>query len=129
MLYFPASHWIADAANPRLVEAQRSTPIFVETDPATCSVQFDPLGTAKFVSACDIAKSTLVTKGISLLTRRSADGRTYVVVGTERVPIAGGEGLSGADAEGAESEDRATRSAPSCRRPAIPRRPTRRRPT
>jgi MFS family permease len=97
VLYFPASHWIAAAANPRLVEAQRSTPIFVETNPATCSVQFDPIGTARFVSACDIAKSTLVTRGISFVTRRSGDGRTYVVVGTERVPIQGGEGLNGAD--------------------------------
>jgi MFS family permease len=97
VLYFPASHWIAAAANPRLVEAQRSTPIFVETNPATCSVQFDPVGTARFVSACDIAKSTLVTRGISFMTRRSGDGRTYVVVGTERVPIQGGEGLNGAD--------------------------------
>jgi len=95
VMYFPASHWIADAANPRLVEAQRNTPIFVDTDPATCSVQFDPVGTAKFVSACDIAKSTLVTRGISFTTRGSADGHTSVVVGTERVPIAGGEGLSG----------------------------------
>lgn len=97
VMYFPASHWIAAAANPRLVEAQLSTPIFVDTDPATCSIQFDPVGTARFVSACDIAKSTLVTKGISFVTRRSADGKTDVVVGTERVPIAGGETLVGAD--------------------------------
>ncbi len=96
-LYFPASHWIAAAANPRLVEAQHSTPIFVETNPATCSVQFDPVGTAKFDTACDIAKSTLVTKGISFTTRRSSDGRTYLVVGTEKVAISGGEKLSGAD--------------------------------
>ena len=96
VLYFPASHWIAEAANPQLVEAQRSTPIFVETNPATCSVQFDPVGTAKFVSACDIAKSALVTKGISFTTRPSADGSTNVVVGTERVPIAGGESLDAA---------------------------------
>ena len=97
LMYFPASHWIADAANPRLVEAQRSTPIFVDTDPRTCSVQFDPAGTRKFVSACDIAKSTLVTKGISFITRRASDAGTHVVVGTERVAISGGEGLSGAD--------------------------------
>jgi MFS family permease len=97
LMYFPASHWIAAAANPRLVEAQRNTPIFVDTNRATCSVQFDPVGTAKFVSACDIAKSTLVTKGISFTTRQSADGSTSVVVGTERVPISGGEGLSGPD--------------------------------
>ena len=97
VLYFPASHWIAGAANPRLVEAQRSTPIFVDTNPATCSVQFDPVGTAKFVSACDIAKSTLVTRGINFTTRQSRDGNTYVVVGTERVPIAGGESLASAE--------------------------------
>src|SRR5205807_1430097 len=29
VLYFPASHWIADAANPALIEAQNATPIFV----------------------------------------------------------------------------------------------------
>jgi predicted MFS family arabinose efflux permease len=97
VLYFPGSHWIAGAANPALVEAQAATPVIVETDPRTCSVQFDPVGTAKFVSACDIAKSTLVTKGISFKTRASDDGRTAVVVGTEVVPIKGGEGLSGAD--------------------------------
>src|SRR5437764_690435 len=97
LLYFPASHWIANAANPQLIEAQQNTPIIVDTNPKTCSVQFDPVGTAKFVSACDIAKSTLVTKGISFLTRSSGDGRTYVIVGTERVPIAGGEELSGPD--------------------------------
>src|SRR5206468_3931617 len=96
LLYFPASHWIAGAANPRLVQAQQQTPIFVDTNPATCSVQFDPLGTAKFVSACDVAKSTLVTKGINFTTRRSSDGRTWVIVGTERVPIQSGEGLPGA---------------------------------
>lgn len=95
-LYFPASHWIANAANPALVEAQRDTPVIVETDPATCSVQFDPVGTAKFVSACDIAKSTLVTKGVSFTTRSSADRQTRVVVGTESVPIQGGEGLPAA---------------------------------
>jgi MFS family permease len=97
LLYFPASHWIAAAANPRLVEAQQSTPIFVDTDPSTCSVQFDPAGTRKFVSACDIAKSALVTKGINFTTRKSPDGKTYVVVGTERVAISSGETLSGPD--------------------------------
>jgi MFS family permease len=95
-LYFPASHWIAGAANPALVEAQRNTPVIVMTDPKTCSVQFDPVGTAKFDSACDIAKSTLVGKGISFITKRSGDQLTRVVVGTEAVPIANGAGMSGA---------------------------------
>jgi MFS family permease len=97
VLYFPASHWLADAVNPALVEAQIATPVIVETNPKTCSVQFDPVGTAKFVSACDIAKSTLVTRGISFSTRQSPDSGTRVIVGTEAVPIRGGEGLNAAE--------------------------------
>jgi len=115
VLYFPASHWIAGAANPQLIEAQANTPVIVMTDPGTCSVQFDPVGTAKFVSPCDIAKSTLVTKGISFATSRSADGNTRIIIGTEAIPIRSGEGLSGpnlkalktstADAVGAELQE------------------------
>src|SRR4051794_900661 len=90
VLYFPASHWIAKAANPKLIEAQESTPVIVRTDPATCAVQFDPLGTRKFTSACDIAKSVLVTRGINFSTRAASDGSTQVIVGTETVPISGG---------------------------------------
>ena len=97
VLYFPASHWIAAAANPALVEAQRDTPVIVVTDPSTCSVQFDPVGTAKFTSACDIAKSTLVTRGISFTTRPSPGGATAVIIGTEAVPVPSGDALSGAD--------------------------------
>ena len=97
ILYFPASHWIAAAANPALVEAQQATPVFVATDPATCSVQFDPLGTAKFDSGCDIAKSVLVTRGISFETRATHNGRTNVIIGTEAVPVPDGAGLSAAD--------------------------------
>jgi MFS family permease len=97
VLYFPASHWIAGAANPQLIEAQANTPVIVMTDPSTCSVQFDPVGTAKFVSPCDIAKSTLVTRGISFNTQPSADRATRVIIGTEAVPIQGGEGLNASD--------------------------------
>jgi hypothetical protein len=97
LLYFPASHWIAAAANPALVEAQRNTPVIVVTDPRTCSVQFDPVGTARFTSACDIAKSALVTKGISFTTRTATDNGTRVVIGTEAVPIQSGDGLGSAD--------------------------------
>src|SRR3954467_8976973 len=97
VLYFPASHWIAAAANPELVAAERAPRVVVETDPATCSVQFDPVGTAKFVSPCDIAKSTLVSRGIAFATRQSKDAQTRVIVGTEAVPIESGQGLSAAD--------------------------------
>ena len=96
-LYFPGSHWIAQAANPALVAAQHATPVTVSTDVSQCSVQFDPVGTAKFVSPCDIAKSTLVTKGISYRTASSPDGSTRVLVGHKAVAIPGGEGLAASD--------------------------------
>ena len=93
-LYFPGSHLIARAANPALVAAQQATPVVVETNPASCSSQFDPTGTAKFTSACDIAKSILVARGIAHSERASSDGQTRVIAGTQSVPIASGEGAA-----------------------------------
>ena len=94
-LYFPGSNMIAQAANPDRVAARNAMPVIVETDPASCSAQFDPTGTAKFVTACDIAKSALITRGVSYRTRASADGQTKVVAGPNATPITGGEGLPG----------------------------------
>ena len=66
----------------------------VETDPATCSVQFDPVGTAKFTSACDIAKSALVARGISYA-HAAVGGRPDARDGrASAVPVAGGDGLA-----------------------------------
>ncbi|MEO5578411.1 MAG: MFS transporter, partial [Sphingomicrobium sp.] len=91
-LYFPGSHLIASAVNPALVAAQQATPVQVRTDLATCSSQFDPTGTAKFTSACDIAKSILIARGVAYDTSASPDGATSVSVGGQLVPIASGEG-------------------------------------
>ena len=96
-LYFPGSHWIAQGANPALDAAQRATPVFVYTDESTCSVQFDPVGTAKFTSACDIAKHALINKGISYRTHASHDGQTRVVAGDTALPVKSGDGLAAAD--------------------------------
>lgn len=90
ILYFPGFHLIAQAANPALVEAQRATPVVVATDLDTCSVQFDPVGTARFSSACDIARSLLVTRGISFSTAQSQDRNSYLLVGNERLAIPSG---------------------------------------
>jgi MFS family permease len=97
ILYFPGSHWIAEAVNPALVHAQATTPVTVATNLSTCSAQFDPVGTGKFTSACDIAKSALISRGISYSTTASLDGGTRVVVGDNAVPVSDGHGLSGAD--------------------------------
>jgi len=104
VLYFPGSYWLAQAVNPALVAAQHSAPVTVSTNPATCSTQFDPFGTAKFTSACDIARSTLIGRGISYITNASADGQTRVLAGSIQVPVSGGEGLSASDLKAFKSK-------------------------
>ena len=91
--YFPGYHAIAKAANPALVAAQADTPVTVVTDPATCSVQFDPTGTRHFSSACDIAKGLLAGSGISTRQVASTDRTTSIAVGHAMVPVSDGTGL------------------------------------
>ena len=93
--YFPGFHAIATAANPALITAQRVAPVVVHTDPATCSVQFDPVGTAHFATPCDIAKSLLASTGIGYSTATSTDGATYVAVGQTRLAMPDGRSLDG----------------------------------
>ena len=93
--YYPGFHAIAGAANPALVEAQRQKPVIVYTDPATCSVQFDPVGTRQFKTACDIGRSLLASTGISYSSRPSEDGRTDIAVGDQRLEVPDGSALAG----------------------------------
>jgi MFS family permease len=93
--YIPGYHAIAEAVNPALIRAQAATAVIVETDPATCSVQFDPVGTRRFDSACDVAKSQLASTGIGYTERVSADSGTRILVGGEVLEVADGKGLDG----------------------------------
>jgi len=65
LTYFPIFKGMAHYANPTLEAAQSKSPVTVVADPSTCTFQFDPVGKAKFLSSCDIAKSALVKAGIS----------------------------------------------------------------
>ena len=59
--YFPVFGLLAKTANPMLAHAHE-TPITVTADPADCSFQFNPVGTAKFTNSCDIVKSGLTSR-------------------------------------------------------------------
>ena len=102
--YYPGFHAIAGAANPALVEAQRRTPVIVYTDPATCSVQFDPVGRRQFKTACDIARSLLASTGISYSSRPSEDGRTVIAVGDQRLEVPDGSALDGPELKALKDE-------------------------
>jgi MFS family permease len=64
LTYFPLFRAITHYANPALAAAQERAPVTVTADPSTCSVQFNPVGTSKFTSPCDIAKAALVKRGV-----------------------------------------------------------------
>lgn len=63
--YFPLFEGITHFANPALEAALANAPVVVVADPAECHVQFDPLGTTKFTSSCDLAKSALVNRSVN----------------------------------------------------------------
>jgi MFS family permease len=64
LTYAPIFRALTVAANPALARAQRVAPVQVAADPDDCSVQFNPVGTSRFTSSCDVAKSALVRRGV-----------------------------------------------------------------
>jgi MFS family permease len=65
LAYFPLFKALAHYTNPTLETATQKAPISVIADPDQCSFQFNPVGTAKFTSSCDIAKSALSKAGLN----------------------------------------------------------------
>ena len=81
LTYYPAFQGLAYFANPALVQAQRNAPVTVITDPASCSFQFNPVGSHAFTSSCDIVKSYMASHAVSYNNRqrlaRSGGPGTY----------------------------------------------------
>ncbi|HYC97507.1 MFS transporter [Brevundimonas sp.] len=90
--FFPGFHALTKAANPALAEAQASAPVTVVADPASCALQFDPVGKAAFASSCDIAKSVLSNAGVSYANVSALPGgvATVRIGGTEVASVEGG---------------------------------------
>ena len=85
-----------EAANPALVAAQRAKPVEVYAMPRTCTVQFDPVGTRRFDSSCDIAKGLLASSGISYTNRSYTGDKALIAVGSQQIEVPDGRGLDAA---------------------------------
>jgi MFS family permease len=93
--YFPLFEALMQYGNPALYAAQKSAPVTVVADPAQCSSQFDPVGKAKFLKSCDIAKSYLTKAGVSYTNVAAPAGSVaQVKVGDVVVASYEGGGLS-----------------------------------
>ncbi|HEY4037907.1 MAG TPA: MFS transporter, partial [Burkholderiaceae bacterium] len=79
LTYFPLFHGLTHYANPALEAAHATAPAVVVADPDKCSVQFNPVGTAKFTTPCDLAKSTLAGAAVLYSNEAAPPGSTAVV--------------------------------------------------
>jgi MFS family permease len=77
--YFPIFEGITHFANPALEAALASAPVTVVADPQECSFQFNPVGTSKFTTSCDIAKSALVGRSVNYANEAAPAGTPAVV--------------------------------------------------
>jgi hypothetical protein len=93
--YFPLFQALTQYANPALYAAQQSAPVTVVADPTQCSSQFDPVGKAKFLKSCDIAKSYLTKAGVSYQNVAAPAGSiAQIKIGDVAVASYEGTGLS-----------------------------------
>ena len=79
LTYFTAFEQLTKAANPDLHAAQQANKVVVIADPAECSFQFNPTGTVKFTSSCDIAKQKLAASSVSYSNEIAAVGTPALI--------------------------------------------------
>ena len=77
--FLPVFGFLTQTANPALYKAHQ-TPVTVTVNPQDCSFQFNPTGTVKFTSSCDIAKAQLARTSVNYNTIESAAPGTLAVV-------------------------------------------------
>jgi MFS family permease len=83
--YFPIFKNLTEAANPALAAAQRSSPATITADMNECSFQFNPTGTAKFTSSCDVAKGSVAKLAVPYR-NIAGSGPAFIEFGKEGDP-------------------------------------------
>ncbi len=94
---------LTKVANPAMYAAQQ-VPVVVSADPANCSFQFNPVGTAKFNNSCDIVKANLSKNSVNSSTVEAPAGTVASVkVGEIVVQAYDGNALKGDEAKAAKA--------------------------
>jgi MFS family permease len=98
LTYFPVFKAITHYANPALETAQANAPVVVVADPATCSFQFNPVGTSKFTSSCDQLKAFLASNSVNYSNEAAPAGTVASAkIGNSVVQSFEGDGLPAAE--------------------------------
>lgn len=107
LTYFPIFKTLTDVANPELAAAQASNKVTITADPNECSFQFNPTGTQKFTSSCDIAKQVLAAGSVSYETV-DGTGPAQIMIGDKTIASYTSRGLAPADAKAKDAEFKKT---------------------
>jgi MFS family permease len=92
-------------ANPALEKAMANAPATITADVNECTFQFNPTGTAKFTSSCDIAKQVMASNSASYSTVAGPAGGVAVVkIGDTEITGYSAKGLAPADAKAKDAE-------------------------
>ena len=101
--YFPIFSALTHYANPQLENAIKNAPVVVTADPADCQFQFNPTGTKKFTSSCDIVKAKLAAASVNYSNETAASGTAATVkIGDKVIQSYTATGLSKEDAAAKE---------------------------
>ena len=105
LTYFPTFTALTNAANPALAEAQAKNKVIVTADANECSFQFNPTGTAKFTSSCDIAKQVLAGASVSYENAAGTAGTpASIKIGETVIPSYTAKGLPADEAKKKDGE-------------------------
>ena len=103
--YFPIFKALTHYANPALEIAQMNSPVTVVADPKECQFQFNPTGTKKFTSSCDIAKAKLASMSVNYKNEEAPAGTPAVIkVGETVLESYSAAGLPKDEAKAKEDE-------------------------
>lgn len=96
--YLPIFMGLTHFANPTLERAQRSAPVTVIADPATCSFQFNPVGVSSFTSSCDVLKAFMASNSVNYKNEAAPAGAVAkVLIGPDEFFSFEGRHLNKAD--------------------------------
>ena len=83
--FFPLFNALTTYANPKLQQAIQKSPVTVESDAANCNLILNLTGTAKFTSACDLARVYLSNSGVNYDLVAKAGAVATVKVGDKAI--------------------------------------------
>jgi MFS family permease len=102
LTYFPIFNALTHYANPALEAALSKSPVVVTADPDRCQFLFNPTGTKKFTTSCDIARTVLSQSSVAYASVDAPSGSVATIKIGDKV-------IQGYDAQGLSKDEAAAK--------------------